>query len=461
MPHAHPWNPALLALPWLLAGCTGAPPVVPPGAPPSPPSVLLVSLDTVRADRLSLYGGPASVPALEALGADAVVFERAFTAFPETAISHWSMMTGVLPEVHGRVPVAGDSEYTGPTLAELLQARGWATGAFIGGSTLWDADCGLARGFTRYDDTRFQGTERPAAEVVAAARAWIQDQPGPWFAFVHLFDAHYPYTPRRREPGDEQAGPEALAPFMAARGAAAPPPLVDHARRLYDREIEEMVEVLGGLLAEVPPETVVVVTADHGESFEHGYLFNHRDVLWEGVLRVPLVIRAPAVPPARSEALVSLVDLAPTILGRVGVSGGEAPFHGVDLLGAAAVRAEAWARTDVDLPDTLLAVRTVDRKVIWRASGAEDAYALGPDPGELQALPVPPDLADARTRYQALLAAANDWRTPRPPRTAPTGEPLQRLEALGYVDPAPPGPGASPAAAPLLHPEAGVPVEDQ
>ena len=167
----------------LLAACTR--PVSPPAQ--GGPSVLWISLDTVRADRLAVYGGPAATPTLDVLAREDVVYERAFSHFPETGLSHWSMMTGVLPEVHGNVPAAADSAWTGPTAAELARARGYRTGAFIGGVTLTSEATGLDRGFDLYDDsfpTDPRDMKRDGAEVVRRALAWQGLQEGPSLTFV-------------------------------------------------------------------------------------------------------------------------------------------------------------------------------------------------------------------------------------------------------------------------------------
>ena len=184
----------------VLIGCTFTP-EAPPPAPPvevRPTSVILISLDTVRADRLAVYGGRAKTPNLQAFAERGTRFERAIANITETALSHWGMLTGALPEVHGNVPATGNSRFTGPTLAERLKASGYATAAFIGGETLSDQSTGLSRGFDLYDDAYEwdrSDLKRPGTEVAARATGWIAEQTGPYFAFVHFFDAHFPYTP--------------------------------------------------------------------------------------------------------------------------------------------------------------------------------------------------------------------------------------------------------------------------
>jgi len=421
------------------------------------PSVLWISLDTVRADHMALYGGRARCPELEALAADALVFERAYSHFPETTLSHWSMLTGVLPEVHGNVPAARDSAYTGPTIAEMAGGVGYSTAAFVGGVTMLDRSTGLSRGFERYDDSVEDDPvhqRRPAAEISAAARSWIDEQDGSWLAFVHYFDAHFPYTPADpamydpdyRGPVD---GTDATLHEHRDFGAPLDPQDLAHVEALYDAEISELDAALGALLSDLPPDTVVVVTSDHGESFGHGYLFNHRAVLYDSVLHVPLILRAPGVGPARVQRQVGLVDLLPTVATAAGLSIPDqvqgrsllqaAPGGGLRLADAVADEPPVWARTDPWLPGALLGVRTPADKVIWDSEGRARAFDLQRDPGELVAGPVPDALTDGPARYRGLVDAMDAHRQERPagpPHMDPAE--IERLRALGYLPEGPP-----------------------
>ncbi len=174
------------------------------GAKRPPASVLLVTIDTLRADRLGAYGGPAGLtPALDALAARGLVFEEALASVPLTLPSHATMLTGLEPTRHG-VHVNGSAVVPAEleTLATRLRANGYATGAFVGAYVL-DRRFGLARGFDHYDDRiervaegkSVLESERRGEDVVAAASAWVRSQPGPFFAWVHLYDPHAPYDP--------------------------------------------------------------------------------------------------------------------------------------------------------------------------------------------------------------------------------------------------------------------------
>ncbi len=426
-------------------------------------------MDTVRADRLAVYGGPAATPTLDGLARDAVVYERAYSHFPETGLSHWSMLTGVLPEVHGNVPATGDSAWRGPTAAELAKADGYATGAFIGGVTMTAASTGLDRGFDVYDDDFVvdpRDMKRPAADVVARAVEWIGGREEGWFAFVHLFDAHFPYTPAdpRRYDADYAGAIDgsdaALGPYRD--GAPLAERDVARVRALYDAELTELDAAIAPLLA-AAPGAIVVVTADHGESFEHGYLFNHRGSLADGVLHVPWLLRAPGLAPGRAAEPVGLVDVLPTVATLVGWRV-DAPIDGRPALPPVEARAEHWARTDPwlagrvagEAPGPLLALRTPAWKVVWAADGSARAWDLAADPAEERPKAVPAELAGARGRYGARLEGRGEWVRPvQGARGIDAGE-RGMLEALGYLAPGSPGsPGsANPVGSPAPGPGA-------
>lgn len=464
----------------LACGTAEIPPAAAPIAAPGAPSIVWISLDTVRADHLSVYGGRAATPNLEALAKTAVVYEQAYSHFPETALSHWSMLTGVLPEVHGNVPGAGTSAYSGPTAAEIARDAGYRTAAFIGGVTLLAESTGLQRGFELYDD-RFAidraDMKRPGAEVSAHATKWITAQTTPYFAFVHYFDAHFPYTPaepRRYDP--DYAGP--IDGSDAALGrlrdrvvteAELPARDLEHVVALYDAELTELDAMLAPLLGALKGDEIVVVTADHGESFENGYLFNHRGSLGDGVLHVPLIVRAPGVAPTRVTGMVGLMDVLPTVVAAAKLTT-DAPFQGRSMLPTSRGRDVVWARTDPWMVGTvaggragpLLAARTPGWKAIWGADGG-DAWDLAADPGEARPVAIPDDLAGAPSEYAMRIAEmAPHQQEVAGRRIRPPGE-TELLEQLGYLQrddgpqgpplpgngpPGPPPPGSRPPPGP-------------
>jgi arylsulfatase A-like enzyme/Flp pilus assembly protein TadD len=279
-------------------------------------NVLLVTIDTLRADRVGAYGSPANLtPTLDRLAAEGLRFERVYAHVPLTLPSHASLVTGRYPTRHG---VHDNGTFTlgdVPTLATVLKTSGYRTSAFVGAFVL-DARFGLNRGFDVYDD-RMAGSsadlevvQRTAEEVLSPAHQWITssdpsvlslDTRQPWFAWVHLYDPHEPYSPpepyRSRYAADPYAGE--IAYTDAALGS-----FLDRLRA-------------NGALS----NALVIVVADHGESLgEHGER-THGLFAYDATLRVPLVIWGPPhIRPAVVSQTARLVDVAPTILDLVGAS---------------------------------------------------------------------------------------------------------------------------------------------
>jgi arylsulfatase A-like enzyme/thioredoxin-like negative regulator of GroEL len=268
-------------------------------------NVLLITVDTLRADSVGAYGNArAQTPWMDRLAAAGVRFERAYAHNVVTLPSHANILSGLTPPRHGirdnggfRFPADRD------TLATLLARAGYRAGAFVSAFPL-DSRFGLARGFDVYDDrfsnvdthTAFVMEERRGGDTVALARRWMaQEANRPFFCWVHVYEPHFPYAP-----------PE---PF-ASRFAGAP----------YQGEVAATDAALGSLLqplleAGSGDRTIVVLTADHGESLgEHGEM-THGIFAYEATLRVPLIVHAPRLWPPRVVAdTVRHVDLLPTIL---------------------------------------------------------------------------------------------------------------------------------------------------
>src|SRR5688572_4456909 len=238
-------------------------------------NVLLITIDTLRADALGSYGGQAATPNLDALASHGARFTFAHSHAVVTLPSHTSILTGRLPYEHGMRDNAGFRVKDGTeTLATRLKSLGFATGAFVGGFPLTKR-FGLTPGFDVYDDqisemrsdVTFTLPERRADEVVTRAVDWIRRTPGKFFGWVHVFDAHHPY--------------EAPGEFKSK-----------HARP-YDGEvawIDKALEPLLTQLGTLSRRTTVIVTSDHGESLgEHGEE-THGMFAYEATLRVPLII---------------------------------------------------------------------------------------------------------------------------------------------------------------------------
>ena len=277
--------------------------------PRAAPNVLLITLDTTRADHVGAYGHRgARTPRLDRLASEGVLFEHAIAAAPITLPAHVSLLTGVYPFAHG-VRNNGNFSLGGtiPTLATALHDHGYRTAAFVSAFVL-DRRYGLARGFDVYDD-RLQ-LERRGDRTAAAAATWLTAQandPAPFFVWLHLYDAHDPYDPP--------------PPFRAA-----------FADRPYDGEIAFDDEVIGSVLDGLDragrlASTIVAVVGDHGESLgEHGE-DTHAVFVYESTLRVPMILAWPGRLPAgrRIPALVRGIDLAPTLLDLAG----QPPLPGV------------------------------------------------------------------------------------------------------------------------------------
>jgi arylsulfatase A-like enzyme len=292
---------SVVLMPLILAGgCLAA------GSRPAP-SVLIITLDTTRADRLSPYGFMnVSLPHLERLAREGVVFDQATSVAPLTLPAHASLFTGWLPPRHGvrdnADPALADTQ---TTLAETLKMRGFRTGAFVGSAVL-DADRGLEQGFDEYSEvpapsqSAAAARQRRANAVVDDALRWLEQVSGsPYLLWVHLYDAHLPYDPP--------------APYASIYG-----------HNPYVGEIAFADSQIGRLLAAVDARgetdrTIVVVVGDHGESLgDHGEQ-DHGVFIYESVLRVPLIVRAPAIAPRRVGAVVRITDVMPTVLDLLGI----------------------------------------------------------------------------------------------------------------------------------------------
>ncbi len=425
----------------------------PVGGGDDPSTVIWLVLDTVRADSMGVYGGRVEMPHLEAFADSAVVVERAFSHAPETCVSHWTMLTGVLPEVHGSVPKQRSTRYAGPAMGDIARSVGLPTAGFTAAPTLMRGVCGLS-GFDDWrEDFPFETDASPTApgvEVAAAAAAWMGEQEGDYFLFVNLFDAHSPYTPPAPwdtafDPdysGDLDGSMASLEPWMEHAGASAPESERAHGRALYDGEIGELDAMIGVVLDAAPDDAVVVITADHGESFEHGYLFNHRDVMWDGVLRVPLLVRSPDLQARHADdGFFSHLDLAPTVADLAGwpVDRGMMGESRVAWLAGepdASSPAVHHARVHPWEGEGDVAVRSSDRKLIFDDGRRDEGrlYDLVADPEELEPTggSAAPELA-AYAAYRATIGDAENRVRPYEPQP-PSDELASQIRSIGYIE---------------------------
>jgi choline-sulfatase len=395
--------------------------------------ILLVTIDTLRADRVGLYGSTLGLtPHIDRLvtsARDAIVFASAIAQVPLTLASHATILTGRHPARNGiRTNDGFRLPSDVPTLPAVLKAAGYTTGGFVGGYPL-NAATGIARGFDHFDDefVKRGANERKAGEVVAAALPWIREQTAgdparaQVFAWIHLFDPHSPY--------------EAPAEFAATRPGAP-----------YDAEVAYTDAALGTLFEELSKSrildsTLIVIVADHGESLgEHGER-THGTFVYDATIRVPLIVKLPqrsgSTVVRRVTVPVETADLAPTIAAIAGVAlpgtdgvdlrpllNGETADPSTPILRRRTVYAESYYQQVLLGWSALRAVRGPDWKFI--EAPAAELYNLQVDPGET---------VNAITGHQNV-AHAMAGLLPAPtstPAAAWNTDAATRLRTLGYV----------------------------
>jgi choline-sulfatase len=414
----------LLLGPALLVSCSRSRPAI--------RNVLLISIDTLRADHVSAYGFPRpTTPNIDAVAREGVLFRNVHTPVPMTLPAHVSMLTGTLPPAHGlRDNLANRLPEASLTLAEMLKPRGFTTGAVVSTFVL-DRRFGTSQGFDTYDD-RFQAVhkigdinERKGDETTRHALDWLDEHKAqPFFLFVHFYDPHDPYEP-----------PEPFASQWREHPYEGEIAFADHCVG----QVLEKLRQLG-----LYDRTLVVITGDHGEMLgEHGEL-NHGFFIYEGALHVPLVMRVPGAPAAarKVDAPVSLIDIAPTIVSLVGAPVPK-EVQGVDLSpwiagrgaggGARPIYAETVTPTHYYGASSLLGVIVDGWKYI--ETTRPELYDLRSDPAEaVNLLEREPVRADALGRtLVSILAAAGRAPGPAPESAALDEESRQRLAALGYL----------------------------
>jgi arylsulfatase A-like enzyme len=384
-----------------------------------PTGLVIITLDTTRADRLPAYGfGGITTPAIDRLASQGAIFDDTMSVAPLTLPAHTSLFTGLYPPNHGVRENAGRAlEPSHETLAGVLRDRGFHTAAFVG-SVVLAGDRGLSRGFDVYDDGR-NGRQVPkrraGSEVVDRANAWIDGLDGkPFFLWVHLYDVHAPQSlpvDLRRAYGDRYEGGIAYV----------------------DRQIGRLLEAL--TRRHLVSNTVVIVAGDHGEALgEHGEQA-HGIFLYQSTLHVPLIVCAPGMAPRRVAGTTSLVDVFPTVLQLLGV-GVRTPLDGVSLLPALshgrAPGHVAYAESMYAAHFGRGALRMVrDSRFKYIDASTPELYDLERDPDEQQNL-AHERLATASALERALLRMNQD--SPPARDAVPlTSERLEALQALGYL----------------------------
>ena len=396
------------------------------GRKPSPrtslPDVYLITIDTLRADHVGCYGyKQVETPALDALAADGVRFTQAFTHSPITNTSHITILTGLLPSVHGVTDFGVPLLPQHVTAAELLKKRGYQTAAFIG-AVILDSNTlapGLDRGFDFYDNfpaktetkQRWGRVERRGMEVVAHAESWLdKHRTGPHFVWVHLYDPHDPYEP--------------------------PPPFSEKYKdHLYDGEIAYADAAVAHWIAflkkaGVYDNAIIIVTGDHGEGLgEHGEE-THGLFLYDSTLHVPLILKTPAAAHHGTviDSQVRTTDILPTILSATGVAA-PAELNGESLLplieqtkAAQGPDRSLFGETDYPLRwgwAPLRALRAENTKLI--EAPRPELYDLQADPKELKNL-----YASDSGKAQSMKAEMAKWKA-KLPQHANSGKPGETL----------------------------------
>ena len=410
----------------LVAACRGAPAGRPPGSSAS--NLLLITIDTLRADRIGAYGyASARTPAMDALAARGVRFERAYATAPITLTSHASLMSGRYPPGHGARHNGIRMDLRTPTLAEALSDARFATAAFIGAFPL-DRRFGLIKGFRTYSDRMPRGergrlaSERPGSAVVDEALGWLDRNRGRrFFLWVHLFEPHAPYgNPSDTRPAQQRYDAEVTE---------------------ADRQVGRLVEGLGDATA----STVIVLTADHGEAFgEHGEI-GHSVFVYDTTLHVPLIFAGPDIRARTVTAPVSLIDVAPTALSLLEIM---LTFEqdGVNLApafqGAPVPERGLYAESFAPLLDFGWSPLRTLRADGWKyiAAPEPELYDLRDDVEETRNL-----FTAERARAASLADRVDRISTSELTTTAAKDpEAAARLQALGYTSRGSAGPGSRP-----------------
>lgn len=454
---------ALLAA-LLASGCGGT---------DAPRNLILISVDTLRADYLGVYGHPwIQTPNIDALAGEGVRFTGLVSPVPTTLASHTSMMTGLYPHRHGVPSNDHKVSESNVMLAEVLRDAGFRTGGFVGGYPL-GPQTRFQQGFEDYRLLAGKTwAQKSGQEVTDAALAWLRrDEPRRFFLFVHYWDVHWPYG--APEPwgtmygdGDLELGEGSKDDVDAARRALrsnAPDAAQrsESLKRLYAGGVSFVDAQVGRLLAGLRERglldhSVVVLTADHGESMDaHGAeYFNHGNTLYDAVMHVPLIVRMPEGEGAGRvvDWRLSGIDLMPTLLALLGIPGPE-EIQGVSFIDALGEGA-AWAGrgpvfAQATKPHTSRYEKgrrwKNDRKCrsVWDGSwklhhcplrSRIELYNLSEDPGELVNLSADPALRGTVDRLIAELTRWNRSANPRETIVEDSQEVIEQLRALGYAE---------------------------
>lgn len=444
------------------------------GKPGDRPAVVVISLDTLRMDRTSPYGHEVHTPTLDRLAREGAVFTQAIADAPITEPSHLAMLTGISPFRSGIVSNGTNLGDRPALLWRALRDQGYLTAGFVAGFPLhskygwaqgldvFDDDFGatagvqtltLVKGWNQFAIKEHALRERPAHQVLDRALPFLRAHAGEqYFAFIHFYDVHGPYD----APGNADLGPPPtdgpaldLPGYWPAEARRVTDP--EWLKKAYDKEVELVDDAVAQILEAIGPhldDTIVVVTADHGESFtEHDYLFDHGDNLYDPSLRIPALYRYPKGVRAgtRIDCQVAGMDLTPTVLALVGVDDGlkrDGHSHAAWLGGEPCdanhpvVASTTYGRF-VATPPVAHALRTPVEKVILYDDKPMELFDLAVDPAESTNLAPSGRSRDAEAAFRGLLSTGGAIEG-----ATMDAETCEALKALGYIDgDTPCGPG--------------------
>ncbi len=447
-----------------------------PGCGSSPPDIVLIMVDTLRADHLSCYGATElRTPRIDEFAENGFMFSRVHAAAPTTLASTTSLFTSLHPRMHGTPRNGFLVDGSLVTLAEVLGEHGYHTAAFVASIAL-DAETGIDQGFHVFDQ-QFTGSfdspqlQRRAGEVTDAVAAWLREEPPrPFFLFVHYFDPHQPYQPPDEylPPGDGDPAHRvtgSMGDIRNLRGeyleTETPDARFERIHDLYRGEVRYTDSEVGRLLDLLEEkglgrEALMVFTADHGETFlEHELkeVLNHGYMVYSTTTHVPLVFRRTGyIPAGESDVFVSGIDVSPTILDLAGIeippsySGRSlTPFMRGERKEERPVFSEAtkpYGPVEVGTPfrndRKAKCVIMEGHKLVWMPlfGDREELYDLGEDPRESTDL-LPAASLDPRTVLMRTVLrewAARSSVIARERAVELDREMREQLEALGYID---------------------------
>jgi len=458
------------SLAFVLALATTAVACRDPAPKPDPVDVLIITIDTLRADSLEPYGALDTLtPNIARFAEQGVVYESATTPITVTRPSHSSIFTGRYPDQHGVLHNGYVLPEEEQTLAEILSGQGYQIGGFVG-VRLLGLPSGLGQGFDTFD-APVEKVQRRAKMVVDPTIEWLSaaDPELPVLMWVHLYDPHLSYNPppafrRGVDPELNESLKHirwnTLKTVVAENDGNVPANVLEHARLLYRGEVEYTDRHVGRLLRTFDrlrdrSRSMVVLTADHGECFENGIFFTHQDCLWEGTIQVPLIVRYPGGVGAgiRVEHRVSNLDVTPTVLSELWLNVEES-IPGRRLQEATDSHRDRYILIrppKVRYPEKIIPRRSLIQSVAqepvaertdprtrglvsrwWKYLGAPGSEQLFRLPDEIRNL-AEDDPDTVRKMFKALEAEQNRFPAGVPASESEDAATLEMLEALGYV----------------------------